>query len=147
MMIRQATEEDIQHLVPLMIEYIVDFYKRPNPGEHQVAQLVKELLDRPDYGTQFVAEDGAGIVGFATVYYTFSTLRAKRAAILNDLYVRPSGRGNKIGESLFLRCLDHVRARACAGMQWETAKDNVIAQSLYKKMGGHLGEWLVYEIE
>lgn len=147
MIIRHATEEDIRHLVPLMLEYIVDFYKRPNPGEHKVAQLVKQLLDHPDYGVQFLADDGAEIIGFGTVYFTFSTLQVKRAAILNDLYVRPSGRGKKIGESLFLHCLDYVRKHSFAGMQWETAKDNFIAQSLYKKMGGHISEWLVYEIE
>jgi len=28
---------------------------------------------------------------------------------------------------------------------WETAKDNLVAQSLYNKMDGQLSEWLVYE--
>jgi hypothetical protein len=32
-------------------------------------------------------------------------------------------------------------------MTWETARDNLVAQGLYNKMGGQLSEWLVYEIE
>lgn len=147
MIIRQATEEDIHQIVPLMLEYIVDFYKQPNPGEEKVGQLVKHLLDHPDHGMQFVADDGKRIIGFATLYFTFSTLQVKRAAILNDLYVHPSGRGQKAGESLFRHCLNYIHDNSFAGMQWETAKDNYVAQSLYNKMGGHINEWLVYEIE
>ncbi|NMP21718.1 GNAT family N-acetyltransferase [Sulfobacillus harzensis] len=147
MVIRAVTRADIPDLVPLMLSYIVDFYERPNPGSEAVTQLVAQLLEHPDSGIQFVADDQALLVGFATLYFTFSTLQAKRAAILNDLFVHPAHRGQKIGERLFQHCLDYVRSRGWAYMQWETARDNVVAQALYNKMGGQVGDWLLYEIE
>jgi ribosomal protein S18 acetylase RimI-like enzyme len=147
MIIRPASKEDIEQIVPLMIAYIVDFYKRPNPGDEKVKQLVTHLLYHPEHGMQFVADDGDKIVGFATLYFTFSTLQVKRTAILNDLYVHSDARRQRIGESLFRYCLKYIRENSFIGMQWETAKDNHAAQSLYNKMGGHLSEWLFYEIE
>ncbi|MDF2904077.1 MAG: GCN5-related N-acetyltransferase, partial [Bacillus sp. (in: firmicutes)] len=76
----------------------------------------------------------------------FSTLKVKKQAILNDLYVVPNARGKKVGEKLFQNSLDYIRENDFSSMTWETAKDNVVAQSLYNKMGGELSEWLFYEI-
>ncbi len=81
------------------------------------------------------------------MYFTFSTLKVKRQAILNDLFVAPDARGKKVGERLFQTCLDYIRANNFSSMTWETARDNKAAQSLYDKMGGQISQWLVYEIQ
>lgn len=145
--IRPAEERDIQGLYHLMTQYIVDFYKKPEPNEAELKNLIQHLLDHPESGMQFVAEADGEIVGFATLYYTFSTLQVKRAAILNDLFVSARARGQRAGEKLFTKCLAHIRKNNFAYMTWETAKDNYIAQSLYNKMGGKQSDWMVYEIE
>jgi GNAT superfamily N-acetyltransferase len=92
---------------------------------------------------QFVAEKDGKLIGFATLYFTFSTLQVKRVAILNDLFVHPEVRGQKVGESLFRHCLNYIREHSFAYMQWETAKDTHVAQSLCNKMGGYPSDWLV----
>ncbi|MBT2662046.1 GNAT family N-acetyltransferase [Bacillus sp. ISL-45] len=145
--IRPAEERDILRLYHLMTQYIVDFYKKPEPNGAELKNLIQHLLDHPDSGLQFVAELEGEIVGFATLYYTFSTLQVKRAAILNDLFVADGARGKRVGEQLFEKCLNHIRENEFAYMTWETAKDNYIAQSLYNKMGGRQSDWIVYEIE
>ncbi|WP_226677860.1 GNAT family N-acetyltransferase [Mesobacillus jeotgali] len=145
--IRTAEERDIPKLYHLMTQYIVDFYKKPEPNEAELKNLIQHLQDHPDSGLQFVAEKEGEIVGFATLYFTFSTLQVKRAAILNDLFVSADARGYRAGEQLFKKCLSHIRENNFAYMTWETAKDNYIAQSLYNKMGGKQSDWLVYEIE
>jgi ribosomal protein S18 acetylase RimI-like enzyme len=145
--IRAAEERDIPKLYHLMNQYIVDFYKKPEPNEAELKNLILHLQDHPDSGLQFVAENQGEIVGFATLYYTFSTLQVKRAAILNDLFVSADARGQKVGEQLFAKCLAHIRENNFAYMTWETAKDNYVAQGLYNKMGGRQSDWLVYEIE
>lgn len=145
--IRPAEERDIPNLYHLMTQYIVDFYKKPEPNEAELKKLIQHMLDHPDSGLQFVAEMEGEIVGFATLYYTFSTLQVKRAAILNDLFVSGETRGQSAGERLFEQCLEHIRKSDFAYMTWETAKDNYIAQGLYNKMGGRQSDWLVYEIE
>ncbi|MGG5254710.1 N-acetyltransferase family protein [Neobacillus sp. SM06] len=146
MMIRPAAAKDIPDLHGLMKAYIVDFYKQPEPKEEELKNLIKHLLGNPAAGLQFVAEENGELIGFSTLYFTFSTLKVKRQAILNDLYVKPTARGKKVGEQLFQTCLQYIRENNFASMTWETAKENLIAQSLYKKMGGQLSEWLVYEI-
>ncbi|MFS0861193.1 N-acetyltransferase family protein [Fredinandcohnia sp. 179-A 10B2 NHS] len=147
MEIRQAKLEDIIALYYLMRSYIVDFYKMPEPDEDELKGLIEHLLDHPESGLQFVAEENGELLGFSTLYFTFSTLSVKRQAILNDLFVVPAVRGKKIGEKLFQRNVDYIREHGFSSMTWETSKDNLVAQSLYKKMGGTLSEWLVYEIK
>jgi len=144
--IRAVHEQDIPQLLDLMVQYIVDFYNRPMPNEQSLENLIRQLLANPASGMQFCAERDGKLIGFATLYFTFSTLQVKRAAILNDLFVLSEARGAKLGEKLFQACLAFVRENDFAYMTWETAKDNLIAQSLYNKMGGHLSEWVSYEM-
>nr|WP_236619641.1 GNAT family N-acetyltransferase [Bacillus sp. 1NLA3E] len=129
-----------------MKQYIVDFYKQPEPKENELIGLINYLLKNPSSGLQFVAEENGELLGFTTLYFTFSTLKVKKQAILNDLYVVPYARGKKVGEKLFQTSLDYIRENDFSSMTWETATDNVVAQSLYNKMGGELSEWLFYEI-
>jgi ribosomal protein S18 acetylase RimI-like enzyme len=144
---RTVSESDIPQLRKLMIQYIVDFYQKPKPNDDDLTNLILHLINHPEAGLQFVAEKEGQLVGFATLYFTFSTLQVKRAAILNDLFVVNEVRGQKVGEQLFQTCLAYIRENGLAYMTWETAKDNLAAQGLYNKMGGQLSEWLVYEIE
>jgi GNAT superfamily N-acetyltransferase len=144
---RTAEEKDIPVLQNLMLQYIVDFYKKPKPAEAELRNLIQHLLGHPDSGMQFIAEKEGQLLGFATLYFTFSTLQVKRAAILNDLFIIESARGEKVGEQLFKKCLSYIRENDFAYMTWETGKDNIAAQGLYNKMGGKQSDWLVYEIE
>jgi ribosomal protein S18 acetylase RimI-like enzyme len=145
--IRPVNKADMKQLKVLMIQYIVDFYQRPVPNDEELINLINHLIENPSIGLQFVAEREGELIGFATLYFTFSTLQVKKAAILNDLFVTEKGRGQKIGEQLFQCCLSHIRENKYAYMTWETAKDNLIAQGLYNKLGGKISDWLVYEIE
>lgn len=144
---RPSNESDIPQLYNLMIQYIVEFYKQPQPNEAELKKLIEHLIDHPSVGLQFVAEKEGKLIGFATLYFTFSTLQVKQAAILNDLFVLHSARGQKVGEQLFESCLLYIREHNFAYMTWETAKDNLVAQGLYDKMGAQRSEWLVYEMD
>ncbi|ERI11206.1 acetyltransferase, GNAT family [Aneurinibacillus aneurinilyticus ATCC 12856] len=145
--IRPVTKADLPQLLELMHQYIVDFYQSPDPGKEALTKLVTHLIDEPSSGIQFVAETEAHrLAGFATLYFTFNTLEAKRMAFLYDLFVVPSTRGQKIGEKLFQTCLSYIRGNNYSHMIWETAHDNHTAQALYDKMGAQKQVWLNYEI-
>ncbi|AGK52863.1 GCN5-related N-acetyltransferase [Bacillus sp. 1NLA3E] len=146
LLIRPVLNQEVSKLYKLMKQYIVDFYKQPEPKENELIGLINYLLKNPSSGLQFVAEENGELLGFTTLYFTFSTLKVKKQAILNDLYVVPYARGKKVGEKLFQTSLDYIRENDFSSMTWETATDNVVAQSLYNKMGGELSEWLFYEI-
>lgn len=146
--IRVAEEKDEKQLIDLMYQYIVDFYKRPRPEEKDVIQLFQHLLHQPEAGRQFVAEKDGTLVGFSTLYFTFSTTVAKKIAILNDLFVVPGNRGEKLGERLFTTSLDYTKENDFALMSWRTEHHNKIGQQLYEKMNGKTlnDQWLNYEI-
>ncbi|SDH78341.1 Acetyltransferase (GNAT) family protein [Aneurinibacillus thermoaerophilus] len=86
--------------------------------------------------------------GFATLYYTFSTTKVAKIAILNDLYIDSDYRKQEFGEELFKFCLSYTRENNFSTMSWKTAVDNYVAQSLYDKMGGMNTnqKWINYEI-
>lgn len=146
--IRPVTEADVPQLLDLMYQYIVDFYKCPDPGKEALTKLVTHLLQDPSAGIQFVAEtQSQTLVGFATLYFTFNTLEAKRMAFLYDLFVVPDTRGQKVGERLFQTCLSYIREHDYSHMLWETAHDNHTAKALYDKMGAQKQVWLNYEMK
>ncbi|WP_311198798.1 hypothetical protein [Paenibacillus hexagrammi] len=85
--VREALEKDIPRLKELMIAYIVDFYEYRQPEDSKLEELIRTLLEQKE-GVQFVAETEEGaLVGFATLYFTYSTLRASKVAIMNDMFV------------------------------------------------------------
>ncbi|WP_311315154.1 MULTISPECIES: GNAT family N-acetyltransferase [unclassified Bacillus (in: firmicutes)] len=97
---------------------------------------------------QFVSEkEPHHLVGFSTLYFAFNTLEVKRMAVLYDLFVKPDVRGQKIGEKLLQTCVTYIRENDYTHMIWETAHDNLAAQSLYDKIGAKKAVWLNYEIK
>ncbi|HLN62365.1 MAG TPA: GNAT family N-acetyltransferase [Symbiobacteriaceae bacterium] len=143
--VRRATAADQAQLTELIYLYIVDFYKRPRPAEAALHGLMARL-DAGEIGLQFVAEEDGRLVGFATLYWTWSTLRCQPATIMNDLYVVEDRRGSGVAEALFRACEGYTRENGYAYMAWETDPDNVRAQRFYEKMGGRRGETLHYWI-
>ncbi|OCA81269.1 GNAT family N-acetyltransferase [Pseudobacillus wudalianchiensis] len=146
--IRPAAERDIPQLMDLMYEYIVGFYKCDRPKEEALEKLMLHLIKNPYEGIQFVAENPSHqLVGFSTLYFTFNTLEVKRMSLLYDLYVTSAARGQHIGEKLLHTCIDYIREHGYSHMIWETAHDNLAAQSLYDKVGASKAIWLNYEIK
>lgn len=146
--IRYARRDDQERLRGIMLQYIVGFYHSPQPSDQALNDLIISLIDNPSQGVQLIAESEPGeLLGFATMYFSFNTLEMKRMAILHDLFVMPSSRGKKVGESLFKACLQFVRENNLSHMFWETEHNNHTAQALYDKMGATRQRWLNYEIK
>lgn len=143
--VRKAETKDINQLTELMYEYIVNFYQRPKPPIGKVHQIFYTLLNQKE-GIQFVVEQNEKLVGFATLYFTYSTLKAHKVAILNDLYVIEESRGTDVANELFQTCNNFAKENDYAYMSWVTANDNKRAQRFYEKMSATSGDWLNYSI-
>lgn len=144
--IRPVRDEDLPALIDLVLGYI-DFYERPRPERRELEGLARRLLESPTEGRQLVATEGPDAIGFATLYFTYSTLRASRVAILNDLYVRAAHRRRGVATRLFEACRSVAREEGCPSMQWETHPDNTQARALYEKLGAEAEPWVVYGVE
>jgi GNAT superfamily N-acetyltransferase len=142
-----ATEADLPELLALMRGYC-DFYE-VSPADDELLALSRSLIADPEHeGVQLIASDADGKpVGFATVFWTWSTLSASRIGVMNDLFVHPDARGSGVAEALIRACVERCRERGATSLGWQTAKDNARAQAVYERVGGKREEWLDYSLE
>jgi GNAT superfamily N-acetyltransferase len=145
--IHRAGEEDLGDLLPLMRAYC-DFYG-VEPSDDALLALSRALIADPQgEGIQLLARDGEGkALGFATVFWTWSTLSGSRIGIMNDLYVVGEARGTGVADALIAACVDRCRERGATELDWQTAKDNLRAQAVYDRIGAQRAEWLDYSLE
>ena len=90
-----VTEADLDELLPLMRAYC-DFYG-PAPSDEALLALSRALTaDHELEGVQFIARDSdsRAAVGFATIFWSWSTTRGIRIGVMNDLFVAPEARGS-----------------------------------------------------
>jgi ribosomal protein S18 acetylase RimI-like enzyme len=146
--IQRVGEGDLTDLLPLMRGYS-EFYE-VDPPDHALLALSLALMEDPQLeGVQLIArdaEDGSAL-GFATVYWMWSTNRAARIGVMNDLFVAASARRRGVGEALIAACLDLVRQRGAVSLQWQTALDNHAAQALYERVGGIRESWYDFHLD
>jgi ribosomal protein S18 acetylase RimI-like enzyme len=144
--IRTVAEADLADLVALMRAYC-DFY-RVAPSEEALLGLSRALLGDPEReGLQLIARDTDGsAVGFATIFWSWSTTAAGRSGIMHDLYVSPDARGRGVAERLIRACVERCADRGALSLQWQTAPDNLRAQAVYDRVGGVREPWLSYAI-
>ena len=146
MHIDSVTEGDLDELLPLMRGYC-NFYEA-EPSDDALRDMALTLMDDPDLeGVQLIARDDDGhALGFATIFWSWSTLSAGRIAVMNDLFIHPDARGGGYAEALISACVDHARERGANSLQWQTAKDNDRAQAVYERVGGRREEWVDYSL-
>jgi len=147
MHIAAVADADLADLLPLMRAYC-DFYEVA-PGDGDLLALARTLLADPDReGFQLIARDGEGrALGFATVYWGWSTLAAARTATMNDLFVHPDARGSGLAGALIEECRVRSARHGAVSMGWQTAKDNLRAQKLYERVGATREEWIDYSLD
>ena len=146
MAIRPATDDDLPALLPLIRAYC-EFYESA-PPEERLADVARTLIHAPDgEGMVFVADGGDGPFGFATVDWKWSTTRAARIAVMEDLFVVPEGRGRGAADELIRACANRARELGAPVLTWMTAPDNHRAQAVYDRSGATAGTWLEYELE
>jgi ribosomal protein S18 acetylase RimI-like enzyme len=145
--IARVGASDIDELAPLMRAYC-EFYGTATP-ESALRALSERLLASPETdGLQLLARDGADApaVGFATVFWTLSTLSAAPIGLMNDLYVAPAARGRGIGSALIDACVAECHQRGLRELEWYTAPDNTRAQAVYDRTGATREEWVSYSL-
>src|SRR5436190_22034490 len=109
---------DLPDLLPLMRGYS-GFYD-VNPSDEELLALACALIANPEFeGLQLIARDGddGTALGFATIYWLWSTSRAARIGVMNDLFTAPEARRRGVGEALIRACLEAVRERGAAILQ------------------------------
>jgi len=131
-MIKQITLTESHLVVALFDQYRV-FYKQSSD-----IALAKAFIDTRLANNEsviFVALSDDIPVGFTQLYPKYSSMRASKNWILNDLFVAPAYRKQGIGERLIKAAMCFAEQQGATFVQLETAVDNYTAQSLYEAIG------------
>jgi GNAT superfamily N-acetyltransferase len=145
--VRPASTDDLDALLPLLRGYC-DFYEA-EPSDDGLLEMCRALIAAPDdEGLLLVAESDAGeVVGFAAAGWKWSSLRAARITVMEDLFVAPDQRGAGIGIALIRACAERSAELGAPAMEWMTAPDNRTAQAAYARAGADSEPFVVYELK
>jgi len=145
--IDSATESDLPALLPLLRSYC-DFYGA-SPSSEGLTTMARALIASRDADGMLLVARGADrvTIGFATVGWKWSSLRAARIAVMEDLFVAPNARGQGAADALIEACAERARGHGAPVLTWETATDNHRAQAVYERVGATGDVWMEYELE
>jgi GNAT superfamily N-acetyltransferase len=141
--VRPVSEDEFESVLPLIAGY-QRFYKA-EPDDARNRSFFRRFLAPSDDGLLLGAWSGDELVGFATLYWTFSSTNAAEAILMNDLFVRPDRRSGGVGRALIEASVAVAQDRGAHHLEWLTATDNEVAQRLYDRMAER-SAWFSYEI-
>lgn len=129
---RRASLDDLDALAPLFADYR-RFYEQPH--DISIARdFLQQRLSR-DESIVFLAELDGAPAGFTQLYPMFSSVRAQRTFILNDLFVADHARRHGVAQALLSAAADFGRDQGAIRLELETMPDNHAAQALYRREG------------
>jgi GNAT superfamily N-acetyltransferase len=140
-------EEEFETLLPLIAAYQA-FYEVEEIDTDRNRDFFRRFLAPSDRGRLLAARDESGeILGYACLYWHFSSLQATETVLMNDLFVRPEARGRGVGRALIEASAAVARERRAPWLEWATAPDNHTAQRLYDSLPTDKSTWLEYELD
>ena len=142
--IRPARTEEIEEMLPLIRAYC-EFYET-EPNDDGLREMFRTLITDASQGAVFVAVQDERLVGFATLDWKWSSLKAARIGYLEDLFVDPDARGKGIADALIEVCAERCRELGIPAMDWLTAPDNLRAQQVYNRTGAESDTYVEYDL-
>ena len=129
---RRATLDDLEAVAPLFADYRTFYSQVPDLGT--ATRFLHERLVR-DESVIFLAELDGRPAGFTQLYPRFSSVRAQRTFILNDLFVDAWARRKGVAQALLSAVVTFGREAGAIRLELETMPDNHAAQALYRAEG------------
>lgn len=138
-----ATE--YEELLPLIAAY-QGFYEVEEVETERNRAFFRRFLAPSEDGLLLGARREGELVGYACLYWHFSSTKACETVLMNDLFVAPEARGEGVGRALIEASLGVARERGAAQLEWQTAPDNHTAQWLYDATGAGRSTWISYDL-
>lgn len=137
--------DEFGELLPLIAAY-QRFYEAETIDEERNRGFFRRFLAPSEDGLLLGARLEDRLVGYACLYWHFSSLEACESVLMNDLYVVEDVRGRGVGRALIEATAEVARERGVPFVEWSTAPDNLAAQRLYDTTGAERSEWFTYEL-
>ena len=144
-MVRGAFPTDIP-IIARLIRGLADYERLADQVRLNEQELHENLFGPRRYAEVLLAEN-TDVVGFALLFFNFSTFLGKPGLYLEDLFVWPEHRGKGHGKQLFRAVARIAVERGCGRMEWSVLNWNEPALRFYRAMGAMaMDEWTVYRL-
>jgi GNAT superfamily N-acetyltransferase len=144
---RPGTAADVP-LVLSLIRELATYERAPDAVVATEADLLRDGFgEAPLFRTLLAEVDGVP-VGFAFFLLAYSTWRGQPTLHLEDLFVRPSARGNGVGRGLMRSLAAEALRLGCGRFVWQVLDWNTPSIRFYESLGAEVQrEWLTCRIE
>jgi GNAT superfamily N-acetyltransferase len=145
-MIRSATPEDTETICCLIRE-LAEYERLSHAVVLDEDRLREHLFGPRPFIEALLAEEAGEVVGFALVFYNYSSFLGRPGLYLEDLFVRPEHRGKGYGKALFTAVARLAVERGCGRMEWAVLDWNEPSIAFYRSFGAvPMDEWTVFRL-
>ena len=132
--IRAARPDDLDTIIAFIRE-LAEYERLGDEVRLDRDRLAAHLFGARPAAEVLIAEGDGRPVGFALFFGNFSTFEGAPGLYLEDLYVRPEGRGQGAGKALLRELARLAVARGCARLEWSVLDWNAPAIAFYRSLG------------
>jgi GNAT superfamily N-acetyltransferase len=144
--IAPVSRRQLATLLPLIAAY-QRFYGVEEIDEERNRAFFSRFLAPSEDGLLLGAWHGEEPVGYACLYWHFTSLVPAETVLMNDLFVDDAHRGAGVGRALIAASADVARGRGANHLEWATQPGNTTARRLYDSTGAERSEWIEYELQ
>jgi GNAT superfamily N-acetyltransferase len=144
--IEPIAASELEALLPIIAAY-QRFYEVEDVDRERNRAFFSRFLAPSENGMLLGAWRGEDLVGYACLYWHFTSLVPAETVLMNDLYVDEACRGEGVGRALIDASAAAARERGAHHLEWATAPSNEVAQRLYDSTGAERSEWIEYELD
>ena len=145
LLIEPVSRAQFERLLPLIAAY-QRFYEVEDVDEERNRAFFARFLAPSDDGLLLGAWRANDLLGYACLYWHFTSLVPAETVLMNDLFVTEAARSQGVGRALIEASADVARKRGAHHLEWATAPDNETAQCLYDATGAERSTWIEYEL-
>ncbi len=145
---RQFETSDEETIAELMMAFASeDSEVKPSSAE-KIRKTFDELSNHPDKGTILVILDSDEIIGYGILINFWSNEYGGNILDIDELYIKPTHRGNEIGTKFIKYLIDNKFNNSIA-LQLGTLPSNNRARQLYERIGFKLSQnsYFEYDLE
>lgn len=138
---------------PVDVPLLLRFIREMAAFEKLTVSATEESLHAALFGevpaarALLVFVDGKPI-GYATYFFSFTSMMGRRALWLDDLFVDPAFRGKGIGKALMAHLAGIAVENQCARFEWIVLDWNTDAIAFYQRLGADVvADWRVCRMD
>ena len=144
--IRPATLADAKAIHGFIVELAI-YEKAEHEVVASIADIEKSISEATSPTKAFMCEHENEIIGFAMIFYNYSTWQGRKGMYLEDLYVSSKHRGIGAGKALLKFLAKLAVEENCGRFEWSVLDWNTPAIDFYKSLGAKpQSEWVRYRL-